>query len=428
MTNLELAQQVESVLEEHCVGQINEDVVPAMIEDWRQAKSRFIDAFGGELMIRSDDLVTIERNSAELELIFLEFLSDLSIYQLYHSDFKLTEFRDFLKEQGAEAFFANKVVTDYTIDSKMFKKGMKISRTFKSFMSNSELLNKLQTRYSMILQDLKITGYLYLSVHPLDYLSISETNHNWHSCHSLDGEYANGNLNYMLDSTTVVAYLASDEIGKLRNFGDVEWNSKKWRMLFYIGEDNQVMAGSKNYPFTSTDFTTKCFTKLQNLFGGSWVEPKQIKSRQEAQKYMYNGDNTVHFNDCLLSNTQRGWISYTDNWNNVKMEVGRPFICIECGIEEVTLGDTNFACSECSGMVECICCGNPTYHTETVICDGEAYCEDCAWDVLVYCEDCDNYFHPDFDEVVYIESADIYCCADCAEAYDEIELEDSCYE
>ena len=50
MTNLELAQQVESVLAEHCAGQINEDIVPAMIEDWRQAKSRFIDAFGGKLM------------------------------------------------------------------------------------------------------------------------------------------------------------------------------------------------------------------------------------------------------------------------------------------------------------------------------------------------------------------------------------------
>ena len=40
-------------------------------------------------------------------------------------------------------------------------------------------------------------GYLYLSIHPLDYLSISETNHGWRSCHALDGEYRNGNLSYL---------------------------------------------------------------------------------------------------------------------------------------------------------------------------------------------------------------------------------------
>ena len=48
----------------------------------------------------------------------------------------------------------------------------------------------------MILQDVKVSGDLVLSVHPLDYLSISDNNHNWYSCHSLDGEYGAGNLGY----------------------------------------------------------------------------------------------------------------------------------------------------------------------------------------------------------------------------------------
>lgn len=423
MTYTNLIQDVENVLSENTKYPIHEDAVPSLIDNWAIAKRKYIDAFDGQLTVRSNDLVTVERDKVELEHIFGEFLSDLGIFRLYNSSIDTEEIRAFLNEQGYESFFENKVVSDYTTsNNKVIRKGAKISRSLKHFVPDTELLDKLQTKYSMILQDLRITGYLYISVHPLDYLSISETNHNWHSCHSLDGEYASGNINYLTDSTTVVAYLATDDKQKLRNFGDVEWNSKKWRMLFYVSEDNQLIAGSKNYPFKSLDFTSKCFVKLQNILGGSWSELEEIKDKDMAMTYMYDAEDTVHFNDCLLSSSYRGWISLTEDWNGYKIEVGEPFYCLECGNSLVTIGGTDFACSECSEILECGCCGYGVSYDEVIECHGEYYCEDCAWDILIYCEDCCRYYHPDYDSVVYNEEHCAYYCEECAEGYIEDEV------
>ena len=72
-------------------------------------------------------------------------------------------------------------------------------------------------------------------MHPLDYLSLSENTYNWRSCHSLDGEYRAGNLSYMMDKSTVICYLKSNDDVILSNFGpEVKWNSKKWRVLLYF--------------------------------------------------------------------------------------------------------------------------------------------------------------------------------------------------
>lgn len=84
----------------------------------------------------------------------------------------------------------------------------------------------------MLIQEDKVTGILCLSIHPLDYLSLSENTYNWRSCHALDGEYRAGNLSYMMDNTTVVCYLKGEDEAELPHFpAEVKWNSKKWRML-----------------------------------------------------------------------------------------------------------------------------------------------------------------------------------------------------
>ena len=88
-------------------------------------------------------------------------------------------------------------------------------------------------------------------MHPLDFLSLSENNSNWRSCHALDGDYRAGNLNYMADDVTIVAYIKSssgDE--KLREFPkSVPWNNKKWRALLFINED--VCYLGRQYPFAA---------------------------------------------------------------------------------------------------------------------------------------------------------------------------------
>ena len=112
--------------------------------------------------------------------------------------------------------------------------GMKLLRAFKFFISDPDVLRDLQDKASMILQETKLSGYFYVSIHPLDYLSQSETTYNWRSCHALDGEYRAGTLSYMQDNVSLVCYIASDEKKQLPRFpAEVPWYSKKWRMMLH---------------------------------------------------------------------------------------------------------------------------------------------------------------------------------------------------
>lgn len=109
------------------------------------------------------------------------------------------------------------------------------------------MLQDLASRYMQLTQ---VTGYIYLSVHPMDYLTISENAANWTSCHALDGDYRMGNLSYMADNATIVAYLASDEMQHFKCLPDnMKWFSKKWRMLLHINNNSEIVYFNKQYPF-----------------------------------------------------------------------------------------------------------------------------------------------------------------------------------
>ena len=130
-----------------------------------------------------------------------------------------------------------------------FPRGMRLSKVLmKEFGLDAE---DVRQKLSMLIQSNKVTGKLCLSVHPLDYLSASENNHGWRSCHALDGEYRAGNISYMLDSGTIIAYLksANGDVELPRFPSSVPWNDKKWRVYLHCDTDNHVVYAGRQYPF-----------------------------------------------------------------------------------------------------------------------------------------------------------------------------------
>ena len=107
----------------------------------------------------------------------------------------------------------------------------------------------------------------------MDYLSSSENNYNWRSCHSLDGEYRAGNLSYMLDSSTIVVYLSPKEKAILPNFPDnVPWNSKKWRVLFFLSNDWNMLFAGRQYPFTSKNGINIALNYFSKIFDTTYYD------------------------------------------------------------------------------------------------------------------------------------------------------------
>lgn len=233
---------------------------------WEEGKKYFIEQMGGELIYTYPEKVTFhldEETRYNRVEEFIDWLKNNFIWMLVKdADLgALTEFvsihrKDFFVNSLSKEFKTKVYINHCYSNPKevTIPKGMKITKAFKFFIEDKDLLTEIQNRASMILQEDKIDGYLCFSVHPLDYLSISLNNMNWRSCHALDGDFRAGNLNYMTDNCTAIVYLRSDKPdAEIPCFGpEVPWNDKKWRVLLFFSNEREMVFAGRQYPFEAT--------------------------------------------------------------------------------------------------------------------------------------------------------------------------------
>ena len=164
-----------------------------LIQKWYENKKRFIDLMYGKLIWETAQDVTFEIPEANRK----GMVSDLA--ERFDNAYGNGPLADFVFETRAD-FFNNILSTHYRVNEDLIiPKGSKIIKAFKYFEPDKEKLVAMQNEASLLVQNAKITGKFCISVHPLDYLSSSENQYNWRSCHALDGEYRSGNLSYMVD-------------------------------------------------------------------------------------------------------------------------------------------------------------------------------------------------------------------------------------
>ena len=237
--------------------------IDELFDEWHKNKMRYIQNFGNKLIYESPVKMSVHISEKEQNLKIANLLDILSDDPCVPAEF-ISYFRQF-----AHVLFAEKQILDddVCIGDYRLKKGVKFIKSFKQFIKNPMRLRKYQDMASRLVQESKVEGTLCFSVHPLDYLSISENASNWRSCHALDGEYRAGNLGYMMDGSTVICYLKSDKQVNLPNFpSHIKWNDKKWRMLLYISP-SMIMRG-KEYPFEAPQITNALIEHyyLYNVF------------------------------------------------------------------------------------------------------------------------------------------------------------------
>ena len=439
-------------------GEINTD---KLFEDWQKNKSIYINAWDGELIKEIGEMEfhlskeqrshTISNIIDQIEYIYLHS-------SLRYPDFKFEELTDFILA-NEDTFFDNIVSHSWKFQDAEIPKGMKILKAFKFFCTDKDVLNDIQSIASMAIQNDKITGVLCMSVHPLDFLSVSENAHNWRSCHSLDGEYRAGNLNYMGDSCTVICYLKSKHKYELPHFpSDIKWNSKKWRMLLFFDEDYQVMMAGRQYPFFENSLLLPIKHEVERMFErrySGWMDEYYSTDKLKAflddddkddiyevsfiEKYLpvgsrlmrmnnlvKNGDGTLQFNDLLNSNSYKNpYYSFAlmketfrknkfyniQSWKSTvpKIRVGQACNCVECGNELITLSES-FLCKHCmikegtatldyEEFAECPICGSIFDVEDGISVKDEAselfICPDCIKTETKRCEKCGELYIKD---------------------------------
>ena len=423
--------------------------------NWFQAKKSFINNFlHGKLIYQVPEKVTFKLDEESKKRRIHEFAD----YILTH--YNNTQLASFLFDLDIEDFYNNKTSQNYIEYS--IPKDFKVIKAFKFFIKNKNLLQELQDKASQIIQENCITGYLCFSVHPLDYLSASENVHNWRSCHALDGEYRTGNLNYMMDSSTIICYLKSEKDEKLPHFPEsVPWNSKKWRVWIYFSAFQDMVFLGRQYPFfcqTGVDFIRKFFLtedKWSKFYSASISSLKDPNTKitfyfdtsipirnvlRPINKIVKNGELTWHYNDILRSSHYKPLYAFSETidldilWQdiinpaikvkrnavneNTYFTIGHKCKCPICNESYLKYSD-KMACSDCiekydlyseDDFVECYCCGAQIVKNQAhyIQYSNNYYCDRCYNTELVTCDCCGRQGLP--DTFIYNEQENIYLC------------------
>lgn len=402
------------------IDDINTD---KLFAEWFEAKKNFA-SFIGDLIYESDEPITLELTEEEKKDRAYAFCSEVDVYSPTLSEFLL---------ENIDGFYVNKTVVDYyTPNGELIPAGMRIGKCIRKYFSAEMLENDIEyvrNEMSMIIQECKVTGKLCLSVHPIDFLSSSENACNWHSCHSLNGEFRSGNLSYMLDKVTVMAYIKSERDCNISNFPeDIKWNNKKWRCLFFFDSNNRTVWAGRQYPFFSAsalDFIKQIFINVRyftdnitnatvykipkwvkNVSSGAGVNGVIFGNKRMAyfhdmmlpiKYFVKDAPNSLHYNDLTSSHC---YLPYTLGYppmafgkkekistpNDLKppMEVGSAAPCIKCAKKYIYDSD-------------CMLCFDCTFESN-IENDSFGYCDNCDTRIQkleeynyhnwYYCEEC----------------------------------------
>lgn len=423
------------------------------MESWYKAKQKMILAMNG-LVYEHPESVTFVLDDSTRKHRFDSFVD-----WVVHSSDEIAEF--FVVNE--EGFYDNKTVKDFKMweySTETIPTGMKIGKAINKYflpVYGAAVTEPIRIEASRLVQENAVTGKLCLSVHPLDYLSISENNHNWRSCHALDGEYRSGNLSYMVDECTVVAYLKSEEDTILPRFPEeVPWNNKKWRCLLYFDPSRNLVWAGKQYPFScksALPIVEELLLRPLNFFCGKrqtatffkWShctfkgdtkigdmdcylnEPYIIyNNRISALKnWVCDEEGSMQFNDLINSSTYTPkMLQYGYNWNNMHderpLKIGGPVHCIRCGKENIEFSET-MMCKQCtldSGIEMdeigyCACCGERIFLELDYNYGDKYYCPECYKEHIICCSSCEDVFYAEDREDYYVEETDTYMCHYC---------------
>lgn len=440
---------------------IPEPKVDTLFADWEIAKEKFIERFGG-LIYEWPTPIEFTFDENEKRCRAADFAN--RVYDTFNNPV-LAEFID----ENIDGFFDNKVVK--VVPNSEIPVGMKLLKAFKYFEFDSKVLRNIQDMASQLIQENKIKGTLCFSVHPLDFLSSSENTYNWRSCHALDGEFRAGNLSYMTDKTTFMVYLKGADGVKLPNFGGVEWNSKKWRMLVHAAEDDELIFAGRQYPFSSKsgiDTVLNIYNNLcqkENCWSyvkyGEWradyvnsyapydaspdVPPKALHDRYAVisghlmpiHDLVVQDPEGLNYNDVLNSTCYQfpyfgiynphGYHS-PQSLRKKPITIGHRAHCLHCE-ERLISNPETMRCDDCEllyGVEEnenygsCACCGRRMYIDDSYIvgdCE-EFVCYQCFHSECFVCDSCDQAYYN--EDKFYCVETETYICKHCHDSYNEI--------
>lgn len=230
---------------------------------------------------------------------------------------------------------------------------------------------------------------LYLSIHPLDFMTMSDNTNNWESCMSWQqsGCYRAGTVAMMNSPCVLVAYLASSNLMRYRGY---DLNNKKYRQLIIV--DEKFLATIRPYPYKSDILDHEILSFIKELYQKN-IDAQAIFSEDysyapelnycpddaECRKICFDcGD--VMYNDFCHSNHKISFREDIPFYEGIKYYYyNGPSECMWCGETEPCLTTQEFLigeeCLQITRNEACDQCGDTSGNLTEI--DGEYYCPYC---------------------------------------------------
>ena len=447
-------------------GESHSAPLPQVLEVWNKNKTTLFKAFGKQLRIEKS--ITIPKDVTSMNRQLSAIYSEYVIRNGYTDYIKRDD--QFLLKQTRNNFIAdvlkywvnqNYSAVEIYILSRLFcptnvslgyidtisepgdftftsfkatiKNGMKTIRTIQKLLKlthypNMDLFNEWRNAINCLSIGNEIKAKLVLSIHPIDFMSMSDNDCNWSSCMSWgkNGCYRAGTLEMMNSNLAVVAYLEGPQNFKLDISEDESYiiPNKSWRSLFFVHKD--ILLNGKSYPYHNDELTFKVLNELKNLVKKNlnWDYQFGIQEYKDMNKldgnfyvrdfFDVNYDNKKNhhcifvytngmYND-LIEYHDAGYFCYRNYVSHSKkLCLSGPATCICCGRiistrEEIfgydDLGTTLF-CNDCNYHHRCRTCDTVHYHIKYHTKYGNFCSDECChgWTYL-----------PKFDKIAEVDA------------------------
>lgn len=275
--------------------------------------------------------------------------------------------------------------TNITIKGQFGMKPMKVINKLCEALGYDKF-EELRLAHSQVLNKKTFTGELCLSIHPLDYMTMSDNDSGWHTCMTwpTDGCHRAGTIEMMNSSNVVVAYLKSSKDMVLPD--GTPWNNKKWRTLVIVEPDFGITT-IKDYPYQEENLDRMVVEWVKELLiatgnNDDFIDAPIVRYNYEEINISFHTE--AMYNDFGAINTHCGCFvnAFIREGKTVKKTIdicySGPLTCIVCGEQFSGSDSSKLICYDCRENRVCSHCYR--YHTseELVIGeDGRRYCLKC---------------------------------------------------
>lgn len=310
------------------------------------------------------------------------------------------------------------IETPFSVQHKLTQKTIVIQPGAKYFRTLHHLVKECGGKYDNIFEEFRIRisqitnqrslkGTMCISIHPMDFITMSDNSYGWDSCMRwIDdtGDYRMGTVEMMNSPIVVCAYLKGNEpfdFSWNRNGEFRTWNNKKWRELFVVTPE--LITEIKSYPYDNEEFTKAVMDTLLALSKENndneydtevyWTRSTPVNSRGTTLKFdtyengMYNDfgcyrnykGHLMHYNSKIMEDI-------TDNTYYITYSGAKT--CMICGayIDDYSADSNEVVCEKHGYYTSttCYCCGRRLNSDDVFYSDytEQEYCEECYYDIF----------------------------------------------